>query len=176
MHRLTKMQWMSWEGKSQDLTTRRSKLGIILILLTFDDQASIFILLLRLGEIVTSLYKISHTTYSDMPRGVIKASSFNCTFNLPCKTFFMGFLSCMVCVQWSCQAHVSNIFEKLSELWSASAIFVSFKSCTGVVREIRNNLIQELQKVSHKRKNGICKSKGCAPTCVVFSLVSLSSL
>merc|ERR1712158_192565 len=26
----------------------------------------------KLGEIVTSLYKISHTTYSDMPRGVIK--------------------------------------------------------------------------------------------------------
>ena len=30
----------------------------------------------RLGEVVTSLYKISHTTYSDMPRGVIKASDF----------------------------------------------------------------------------------------------------
>ena len=70
-------------------------MGIILILLTFDDQASIFILLLRLGEIVTSLYKISHTTYSDMPRGVIKASAFDCTFNLPCKTFLWDF-----CLVW----------------------------------------------------------------------------
>ena len=28
----------------------------------------------KLGEVVTKLYKISHTTYSDMPRGVIKVS------------------------------------------------------------------------------------------------------
>ena len=26
----------------------------------------------KLGEVVTKLYKISHTTYADMPRGVIK--------------------------------------------------------------------------------------------------------
>ena len=38
-------------------------------------NTSISITFIRLGEIVTSLYKISHTTYSDMPRGVIKASS-----------------------------------------------------------------------------------------------------
>ena len=28
----------------------------------------------KLGEVVTKLYKISHTTYSDMPRGVIKVN------------------------------------------------------------------------------------------------------
>ena len=37
---------------------------------------SVYKTLFRLGEVVTSLYKISHTTYSDMPRGVIKASDF----------------------------------------------------------------------------------------------------
>ena len=29
----------------------------------------------KLGEVVTKLYKISHTTYSDMPRGVIKVGT-----------------------------------------------------------------------------------------------------
>jgi len=37
----------------------------------------------RLGEIVTSLYKISHTTYSDMPRGTIKDTLMR---KLTCKT------------------------------------------------------------------------------------------
>merc|ERR1711971_574512 len=37
----------------------------------------------KLGEIVTSLYKISHTTYSDMPRGVIKDTLMR---KLTCKT------------------------------------------------------------------------------------------
>jgi len=37
----------------------------------------------RLGEIVTSLYKISHTTYADMPRGVIKDTLMR---KLTCKT------------------------------------------------------------------------------------------
>ena len=31
----------------------------------------------KLGEVVTKLYKISHTTYSDMPRGVIKVNIIN---------------------------------------------------------------------------------------------------
>merc|ERR1712112_506221 len=37
----------------------------------------------KLGEIVTSLYKISHTTYSDMPRGAIKDTLMR---KLTCKT------------------------------------------------------------------------------------------
>merc|ERR1712152_13443 len=37
----------------------------------------------KLGEVVTSLYKISHTTYSDMPRGVIKDTLMR---KLTCKT------------------------------------------------------------------------------------------
>merc|ERR1712002_108649 len=37
----------------------------------------------KLGEIVTSLYKILHTTYSDMPRGVIKDTLMR---KLTCKT------------------------------------------------------------------------------------------
>lgn len=37
----------------------------------------------KLGEIVTNLYKISHTTYSDMPRGVIKDTLMR---KLTCKT------------------------------------------------------------------------------------------
>merc|ERR1712158_266539 len=37
----------------------------------------------KLGEIVTSLYKISHVTYSDMPRGVIKDTLMR---KLTCKT------------------------------------------------------------------------------------------
>lgn len=37
----------------------------------------------RLGETVTSLYKISHTTYSDMPRGTIKDTLMR---KLTCKT------------------------------------------------------------------------------------------
>jgi len=37
----------------------------------------------RLGEIVTNLYKISHDTYSDMPRGVIKDTLMR---KLTCKT------------------------------------------------------------------------------------------
>lgn len=37
----------------------------------------------RLGEIVTNLYKISHTTYSDMPRGTIKDTLMR---KLTCKT------------------------------------------------------------------------------------------
>merc|ERR1712203_183256 len=37
----------------------------------------------KLGEVVTSLYKISHTTYSDMPRGVIKDTLMK---KLTCKT------------------------------------------------------------------------------------------
>merc|ERR1719436_2139396 len=37
----------------------------------------------KLGEIVTSLYKISHTTYSDMPRGTIKDTLMR---KLTCKT------------------------------------------------------------------------------------------
>merc|ERR1711884_393742 len=37
----------------------------------------------KLGEVVTKLYKISHTTYSDMPRGVIKDTLMR---KLTCKT------------------------------------------------------------------------------------------
>merc|ERR1719436_2154189 len=37
----------------------------------------------KLGEIVTSLYKISHTTYSDMPKGTIKDTLMR---KLTCKT------------------------------------------------------------------------------------------
>jgi len=37
----------------------------------------------KLGEVVTSLYKISHTTYADMPRGVIKDTLMR---KLTCKT------------------------------------------------------------------------------------------
>merc|ERR1712113_792516 len=37
----------------------------------------------KLGEVVTCLYKISHTTYSDMPRGVIKDTLMR---KLTCKT------------------------------------------------------------------------------------------
>jgi len=37
----------------------------------------------KMGEIVTSLYKISHTTYSDMPRGTIKDTLMR---KLTCKT------------------------------------------------------------------------------------------
>merc|ERR1711874_746071 len=37
----------------------------------------------KLGEIVANLYKISHTTYSDMPRGVIKDTLMR---KLTCKT------------------------------------------------------------------------------------------
>ena len=97
MLRLTKMQWTSWEVKFLDLTTRRSKFMIlyniiicnIMISVSMDTLISVSsgncpwcsyftrILLTRLGEVVTCLYKISHTTYSDMPRGVIKASSKN---------------------------------------------------------------------------------------------------
>merc|ERR1719517_145696 len=37
----------------------------------------------KLGEVVTKLYKISHTTYSDMPRSVIKDTLMR---KLTCKT------------------------------------------------------------------------------------------
>merc|ERR1719296_34251 len=37
----------------------------------------------KLGEIVTNLYKISHSTYADMPRGVIKDTLMR---KLTCKT------------------------------------------------------------------------------------------
>merc|ERR1712127_360308 len=37
----------------------------------------------KMGEVVTKLYKISHTTYADMPRGVIKDTLMR---KLTCKT------------------------------------------------------------------------------------------
>merc|ERR1712147_348421 len=37
----------------------------------------------KMGEVVTKLYKISHTTYADMPRGVIKDTLIR---KLTCKT------------------------------------------------------------------------------------------
>ena len=64
---------------------------------------SVYKTLFRLGEVVTSLYKISHTTYSDMPRGVIKASDFAHSSHF----HFVIHYSCSMCLRF-------HIIDKIS--------------------------------------------------------------